>query len=279
MYTTNIEKKLLREAFDDEEEPDFKTDKERDAWLAKQTNQEDAKVKRIANNMIDTILRGSGVAGAVVSTIKNVILELSERTDMTALQKSRHNAELIIALTSVSPPLSSKLRKVNTALNIHDIDKDVIAERGYSVMLDDRFQLSPAYDVVGNVASGLLNIPLDRVFNEVNSITEALDNRNTDYQRIALGLGWKTWNVKAKIEEHDLIKTHAKSKRKAEGIEKGKQTRKDNKAKEKDHKRLRLQVLNALPGIMRDSIRRKEKEDKKITAIYKLNQLKAKYVE
>ena len=48
---------------------------------------------------------------------------------------------------------------------------------------------------------------------------------------------------------------------------------------EKIQKRLRAQVLNALPGVMRDSIRRKEKEDKKITATYKLNQLKAKYID
>ncbi len=146
-------------------------------------------------------------------------------------------------------------------------------------MIDDRFQLSPQYDVIGNIASATLNLPLDRVFNEVNSVTEALDNRNSAYQRLALGLGWKTWDVNAKIEEHDLIKANAKAKRKVEGIEKGKATRKTNKELEKIQKRLRTQVLNALPGVMRDSIRRKEKEDGKITATYKLNQLKAKYLE
>ncbi len=264
---------------DDKEEPDFKTDKERDAWLVKQGNKENKKVTRVANNMIDTILRGSGLAGAVVSTIKNVIMEYNEREDMTVLQKSRANADLLIALTSISPPISSKIRKINNALDIEDFEKDVIAERGYSVMIDDRFQLSPQYDVIGNVASATLNLPLDRVFNEVNSITEALDNRNSAYQRLALGLGWKTWDVNAKIEEHDLIKTNAKSKRKVEGIEKSKATRKTNKELEKIQKRLRAQVLNALPGVMRDSIRRKEKEDKKMTATYKLNQLKAKYID
>ena len=264
---------------DDEEEPDFKTDKERDAWLAKQGNRENKKVVRVANNMIDTILRGSGLAGAVVSTIKNVIMEYNEREDMTVLQRSRANADLLIALTSISPPISSKIRKINKALDLQDFEKDVIAERGYSVTIDGKFQLSPSYNVIGNVASATLNLPLDRVFDEVNSITEALDDRNSAYQRLALGLGWKTWDVNAKIEEHDLIKTNAKSKRKVEGIEKGKATRKTNKELEKIQKRLRAQVLNALPGVMRDSIRRKEKEDKKMTATYKLNQLKAKYID
>jgi hypothetical protein len=264
---------------DDEDEPDFKTDKERDAWLAKQGNREDKKVVRVANNMVDTILRGSGLAGAVVSTIKNVIMVYNEREDMTVLQRSRANADLLIALTSISPPISSKIRKINNALDIEDFEKDVIAERGYSVMIDGKFQLSPQYDVIGNVASATLNLPLDRVFSEVNSITEALDDRNSAYQRLALGLGWKTWDVNAKIEEHDLIKTEAKAKRKVEGIEKGKVTRKTNKEIKKDHERLRRSIIFKLPKPIKDSLIRKEREDKKITAIYKLNQLKAKYVE
>ena len=40
-----------------------------------------------------------------------------------------------------------------------------------------------------------------------------------------------------------------------------------------------MQVLSDLQSEMRDSIRRKEKEDKKMTATYKLNQLKAKYID
>jgi len=269
----------LLPGFDDEEEPDFKTDKERDEWLAKQDRKVDNKTTRVVNNMLDTLLRGSGLAGAVVSTTKNVIMEYVDRQDMSILEKSRNNADLLIALSSISPPISSKLRKINNALNLEDFEKDIIAERGFSVTIDGKFQLSPQYQVVGEVASGLFNLPLDRVFNEVNSITEALDERNNAYQRIALGLGWKTWDVGAKIEEHELIKTTAKEKRKVEGIEKGKVTRKTNKELEKEHERFRRSIIYKLPKPIKDSLIRKEREDKKITAIYKLNQLKAKYLE
>ena len=269
----------LLPGFDDEEEPDFKTDKERDEWLAKQDRKVDNKTTRVVNNMLDTLLRGSGLAGAVVSTTKNVIMEYVDRQDMSILEKSRNNADLLIALSSISPPISSKLRKINNALNLEDFEKDIIAERGFSVTIDGRFQLSPQYQVIGEVASGLFNLPLDRVFNEVNSITEALDERNNAYQRIALGLGWKTWDVGAKIEEHELIKTTARAKRKEEGIEKGKVTRKTNKELEKEHERLRRSIIFKLPKPIKDSLIRKEREDKKITAIYKLNQLKAKYLE
>jgi len=47
-------------------------------------------------------------------------------------------------------------------------------------------------------------------------------------QRMALALGWRTWDVNIKNESHELIKTEAKAKRKAAGIEKAKETRKRN---------------------------------------------------
>ena len=81
------------------------------------------------------------------------------------------------------------------------------------------------------MSSALGNVPLDRIVDELNSIVEALDSRNTTWQRIALALGWKTWDVGAKNEEHDLIKTEAKAKRKEEGKAKAKETRKVNKKK------------------------------------------------
>jgi len=60
---------------------------------------------------------------------------------------------------------------------------------------------------------------------ELTSISEALDARNKTWQRIALALGWKTWDVGARNEEADLIEVQAKEKRKEEGIKKSKETR------------------------------------------------------
>ena len=47
-------------------------------------------------------------------------------------------------------------------------------------------------------------------------------------QRLALALGWRTWDVNIRNEEHELIKTQAKARRKEEGIKKAKETRKRN---------------------------------------------------
>jgi len=79
--------------------------------------------------------------------------------------------------------------------------------------------------VIGSLASATLNLPLDRALAEARGVAEMFDNRNSDMQRIALALGWRTWNVGAKNEEFDLIKMEAK------------QAKKENRKKERERKK------------------------------------------
>jgi len=103
--------------------------------------------------------------------------------------------------------------------------------------------LSPTYSIIGNVASATLNVPLDRAIMETQAIAEAFDKRNTAYQRMALGLGWRTWDVNAKNEEFDLIKTEAKGARKEQGKVKAKETRRINREKQE---KFEQQVIDSL---------------------------------
>jgi len=260
--------------FDDEEE-DFDTDKEREEYLEKKQRTEDGKVVRVANSMIDTLLRGSGLAGAVVSTIKNVIMAYQKYDEAPMIQKE--NADIILAALNISPPIGSKARKINNVLQTMQFEKDVLAERGFSVMIDGHFQLSPAYDMLGDLTSATLNLPLDRVADEVNAITEALDTRNTQWQRIALALGWRQWDVGARAEEHDLIKTEAKAKRKVEGKEKAKVTREKNKRKKYNASMTRIKVLRNVPEDIKKEIISKEKTTGFTTPVYRLKELAEKY--
>ena len=184
------------------------------------------KMNTTLNNMVDTILRGSGLTGAVASTLKNVIRRYSVEKEKGFMAD---HAYTIIEAFNVSPPIGSKARKVYNAIQTNDVyEKDVIDERGLDIAIDGKFNLSPKYQVIGNLTSAFFNLPLDRAIVEINGIAEALDERNTSYQRIALALGWRTWDVNAKNEEHDLIKIEAKAARKEAGKEKAKKTRKEN---------------------------------------------------
>ena len=192
------------------------------------------------NGMVDTTLKGGfGLPGAVVATIKNVIIEYNKQEEKGFLSD---HAYTILQAANLAPPVGSKLRKIYTSIQTNKFEKDAIKQRGFDVTINGEFNLSPAYSVVGNVLEGSLNIPMARLVDEVNSITEALDARNSSMQRLALGLGWKTWDVSARNEEHDLIKTEAKAKRKEEGIEKAKESRATNK---KENERIKEAVLES----------------------------------
>ena len=215
--------------FDDEDE----ADEEREATQNK-------KATRMLNGMTDTILRGTGIYGAVVSTIKNTILKFLEQDKKG--YKADHTYTIIEA-ANIAPPIGSKLRKIYSGIQTNKFDKDVIAKHPWDVTIDGKFNLSPTYSIIGNVASATLNIPLDRAIMETQAITEAFDKRNTAYQRMALGLGWRTWDVNAKNEEFDLIKTEAKARRKEEGKIKAKETRRKNTQKKAT---FRAQVYDSL---------------------------------
>lgn len=188
---------------------------------------EDKKMFYTINSMIDTTLKGGfGIPGAVVSTIKNVIIEWNRQNDRGFMAD---DSKTLLAFLNLSPAVGSKARKVTSAFKTERYERDVISERGFDVTIDGRFNLSPAWSAAGNLVEGAINIPLARVVDEINSITEALDSRNTVYQRIALALGWKSWAVGARNEENDLIKVVAKYRKK---LNKKEETRK-KKAKEK----------------------------------------------
>lgn len=131
----------------------------------------------------------------------------------------------ILSAAGISPPIQSKLRKLYSAIQTKRFEKDNVEERGWAIMENGRLNLGPNYSILGNVLSATTNLPMDRVVDELRSISEAMDARNKAWQRIALALGWKTWDVGVRNEEADLIKAAAKERRKEEGIKKAKETR------------------------------------------------------
>lgn len=210
--------------FDDEDESEM-TEKEQE----KLERKNDQRILRIINSMTDSVLKGSGVRGAAIATLKNTLTEYfkQEEKGFTA----DHTYTILQAL-SLSPPIGSKVRKLYSAIQTKKFEKDTLAARGFDVAADGKLNLSPAYSIIGSLASALGNVPLDRIVDELNSIVESLDSRNTTWQRIALGFGWKTWDVGAKNEENDLIKIEAKTQRKEESKAKSKKTRGSKKEKE-----------------------------------------------
>ena len=265
--------------FDDEEEDDgtWETDKQRKKEEYKKQRLEETKIARMVNGMVDSVVKGTGLAGAVAVTLKNTIREYIEYHEKPDFAKEK--GDIILAALQISPPIGSKAAKINTFLNAERYEKDVVAERGFDVMIDGRFQLSPAYKMVGSLTAATINLPLDRAVDEINAITEAFDTRNSQWQRLALALGWRNWDAGVRIEEHDAIKTKAKQERKKQGKVKAAETRKENKEKNKEYRKYRLRILRSIPTPAKLKIEAQEKESEILIPAYKLQKLEEKYLD
>ena len=139
---------------------------------------------RVANSMLDSILRGVGIYGAIAATTKNVVLEIDrqskkDRPDYTvAAQRS----------LSVSPPIDSKMRKLMSAARAFSYKTTREKMVGYG--LDN-----PAYYAVGQIVSATTNVPLDRAIRKADNIRVAMDNDTKYWQSVALLLGYSQWDV------------------------------------------------------------------------------------
>jgi hypothetical protein len=203
----------LLPGFDNEEEPEFETEKQREKYLEKQAKKDEQKASRIINGMIDTVLRGSGIYGAVLSTAKNTYNRYKQEDEKGY---TADHAYTIIEAANISPPIGSKLRKIYSSIQTRKFNKDIMELHPWDIVIDDKYNPSPTYDIIGSLSSALFNVPLDRALIEARGISEMLDERNTKMQRVALALGWRTWDVNAKNEEFDLMKVEAKERKKEE---------------------------------------------------------------
>ena len=139
---------------------------------------------RVANSMLDSILRGSGVYGAVASTLKNIVVEVGN-------QASKDRPDFTVAAQralSISPPIDSKMRKLMGASRAFSYKTTRDKMKGFG--LDN-----PAYYATGQIVSAAFNLPLDRVIRKADNLRVAVDNDTKYWQSIALMLGYSQWDL------------------------------------------------------------------------------------
>ena len=158
---------------EDEDESEKKKTKDQKRYL------------RILNSMSDQFLRGIGVGGAIVSTLKNTTIKLLEKSKE---KEPEYAKNAIIELAQVSPPLGSKFRKLNNAGNAFEWNKDEMKATGWS--LDN-----PAYLAGANVVSAMTNLPADRVVKKIDNLRNASNTDLQTYKRIASFGGWSRWDL------------------------------------------------------------------------------------
>jgi hypothetical protein len=144
----------------------------------------DKKEIRIANSMLDSILRGVGVYGAIASTGKNIYLEI----DKQSKKPKPDFTQAAIRSLDLSPPISSKIRKLMSAGRAFSFK--TTREKMVGFDLDN-----PAIYAGGQVVSALTNIPLDRAIKKAENLRTAVDNDTKFWQSVALALGYSKWDL------------------------------------------------------------------------------------
>jgi len=149
-------------------------------------NNEKEKIGRIGNGIADTLLRGSGVYGAGVAMIKNIVMEAIKQYNSGRPDYTKAAAKI----TSISPPIDSKIRKLQSVGRTFTYKQEIekMKTRGFDID-------NPAYMAAGQTVSALANIPLDRAVRKMNNLKVAVDQDTETWQSIGLALGYSEWDL------------------------------------------------------------------------------------
>ena len=159
---------------------------------------EEQKIIKMANGMVDSSLRGLGFAGVTIQVLKNLGIDLYDRSKRDRPEYS----DSYIKLLDFSPAVKSKLTKFRGAAYPFDSKKRraEVFEKGFSLN-------NPAYESLAKVVTATTNLPLDRLYSKVNNLSAAMDDETETWQSIAMVLGWPEWQIKGKQNYVEAPKT------------------------------------------------------------------------
>ena len=165
---------------------------------------EDESLASTVDGIIDSLLKGSGIYGAILSTGKNMWqkwyeMELSER---------KNPYEVPLEVLSISPAISSKINKLVSASRtfIYKQETEKMKKEGFSIK-------NPAYGAAAKVLSVAANVPADRIFQKIENLRLASDSSLETWKRTMLLLGYNKYNLNIK-EKEEPIDVLSKSDRK-----------------------------------------------------------------
>jgi hypothetical protein len=176
----SLQQALFALAFDDEEEEKTKQ-----------------KYYNVANGMLDSILRGSGIAGTAVSTLLAVTRKALKEAEKDGTFPGPNYDNAAFELLNFSPPIDIKVSKLRYAGNNWKYEGWKHDEANWGI--DD-----PAWKSAAYVISSLTNVPVDRLLKKMDNVQGALNANEDAWKRVAMALGWSKWQLKTsdEIKEH-----------------------------------------------------------------------------
>jgi len=182
------------------------------------------KKERLINGSIDSVLRGTGVIGAIVSTLKNTAIAFARQRDVNY---NPDESAVVVEALNLSPVIGIKARQIVNAEKTLNYNKKIIDEMS-TFDIDN-----PQWSAVTNYTQALTNLPLNRLYNKTQNVRQALNNDHSAWQRSLMFLGWSQYNLDLKNQKMEDIKADVKVKAKIKSKEK-QQIKKEEKKQEKE---------------------------------------------
>jgi len=194
--------------------------------------EEDKKTQRkkfnLANGMLNSLLKGAGIPGAVVATLKDIVLSYNYETsklDDGEYYTQPEYAETILKALDVAPPIGIKFRNLYRAASANKFDK------GITDYMDKTDASNPMWSQLFATVEGITNLPANRLYNKIENMKQVFNDENELWQRIAMFLGWSRWTFS---KDKDVEEARAKMKgEKDAAVEKEKEMEKVAKEVEK----------------------------------------------
>jgi hypothetical protein len=174
-------------------------------------NEDDEKMlkkkERVINGTLDSILRGTGIFGTIVSTVKNATIKYLEQREV---KYNPDESAVVGEVMNVSPPVGIKHRKITNAEKTLNYNKDVIEEME-TLDFDN-----PIWSARTSQIEAITNVPVNRLYNKVRNVRDALNSDYENYQRVLLLLGWSRYNLGIEDTKIKEVKKEVKEKKKQE---------------------------------------------------------------
>ena len=193
------------------------------------------KQERLINGSIDSVLRGSGIFGGVIATLKNVAIAFARQRDVNY---NPDESAVIVEALNFSPVLGIKARKIVNAEKTLNYNKKVIKEM-------ETFDIdNPQWSAVTNYIEGFTNAPLNRLYNKTQNVRQGLNNEHTSWERTLMFLGWSQYNLNLENTKIEEVKEEIKKKKE---VEKKKEKEKQKQITKTTSRKIKRKVTKRTP--------------------------------
>ena len=163
------------------------------------------KRERLINGSIDSVLRGTGLIGGVVATLKNVAIAFARQRDVNY---NPDESAVVVEALNLSPVIGIKARQIVNAEKTLNYNKKVIDEM-------ETFDIdNPQWSAVTNYVQTFTNLPVNRLYNKTQNVRQALNNDHSAWERSLMFLGWSQYNLDLENKKMEEIKAKTKNKKK-----------------------------------------------------------------